>query len=297
MMAENPMAQVTVRGLEEVIATVGYMPAALIGALHEANFDFMSHHRKSVIGHNTAPDKRRFGRMIATRLHRYGATTRNPTRLDELQGESYAAPLRSDKFGGLDDKHLRALEEGGNVNSREAMAIPIAAGLQARAPGTRPTPLFAKALKAWHERRGGNRKFARGLQFDVVRTSTGQVLLVLELDARRGKNAVGARTQVMGVLKRRRRQRAMLGFYAQVDRIQPKHEAKYERIIEQASTAAGQAALERRTNAAVDGRRAFQQAFTKYLDANPGNNAGARKAGEIAAREARKLALAPRGKV
>ena len=273
---------VEIQGLQEVMATVGFIPSGLIGALAERNYDLVDHHRRTVLKTHDMPAGLRATRWLATRLHRYGATTPSPTTLDELQGESFAAG--QPEKGILDPKRIASLEDGGDVHTREQMAIPFGAGVQhiAGREGT-PTAAFTRAL----ERR----------EFDIIDTPRARGLLILELNARRGKHAIGQRTAIMGVLRRSRHQRKMIGFYQSWGDILPRHLPRYDQAVDMSLTAAGQAALEHRTQTRHAGRVAWKQEFERFLGAHPGNFRGAKQAAISAARAARSLNLSRGGKV
>ena len=264
------------------MATVGFIPSGLIGALAERNYDLVDHHRRTVLKTHEMPAGRRATRWLATRMHRYGALTQSPTSLDELQGESFAAS-QPDK-GIIDPDRIESLEEGGDVRTREQMAIPIGAGRQSvGGRESNATAAFVRAL----ERR----------EFDIIDTPRARGLLILELNARRGKNPLGQRTAIMGILRRHRHQRKMIGFYQAWDDIVPRHLPRYEKALEMALTAAGQAALEHRNEVKNAGRVAWKREFERYINANPGNFRGAKQAATSAARLAQSLKLSDRGKV
>lgn len=274
--------------LGEVLAAVGYIPAALVGALGEAVYDHMSHHRKSVIGsagsrfRNPARGKR----YVASRLFAYGRRRPTPTKIEDIQGESFMAALASPgktKTGRVfpaSRSQLLLLETGGVVNTRKPMAIPIGEGVNESGPFAgqwRPS-----ALKAIRERRT-----------DLVVRPGRPTLIVQELAATRRQGVqLGIRSQVIGVLSRRREQSPILGFFEQARKIEPKHLAKYDRVIDQAMTAAGRESLALRSRAVEAGRSAYLSEFDRLIKADPGNHKGARRAAEQAARLARRTALA-----
>jgi hypothetical protein len=283
----EPMLGIKIERLGEVLATVGYIPSALVGSLGEAIYDHMSHHRKSVIGAAglSFSNPARGRRFVASRLFAYGRRRPNPRRLSDLAGESFAAALASagkTKDGGrfpITKQQLELLERGGNQTTREAMAIPIGEGLNESGPYKgRFKPAAAKAIR---ERRT-----------DLVVRPGRPTLIVQELAAsRRGGVDLGVRSQVIGILSKKRAQAPVLGFFEQARRIESKHAAKYDRVIEQALTASGREALSERSKSLEIGAKAYRAEFAKLIGADPGNHAGARRAAEQAAREARRGAL------
>lgn len=288
----SQIARFRIERLEEVIATLGYIPSGLIGALSALNFDTVDHHRKHVIRHGSEKfsNPPRAKRMIASRLFRYGSRERLPAKLTDVEGEGFMASLDRDrpaKGGGefnMTRESIRALEFGGTISTSEPMAIPIGAGTVASGPFRgQPTARFRRALREG--------------EFGIVNTAGRTRLLVLELSRSRRKGVtLGARSQIMGILTRRRRQRPLLGFYRSWSQILPRHLPKYDDAIEMALTAAGRETLDKRNKAIEAGRTAFRSTFDQYLRANPQNKREARQTAERAARAARRQALAPKGR-
>lgn len=281
------MLGIKIDRLGEVAATLGYIPAGVIGALGEAVFDHVSHHRKSVIKHagTTYANPARGRRFVASRLFRYGRTRPDPSKIRHIQGESFAAALsspgrtRSGRIIPVDKQQLELLERGGTVNTRSPMAIPIGEGRNEAGPYKGQfKPAAAKAIR---ERRT-----------DLVVRPGKPTLIVQELAAsRRGGVQLGIRSRVIGVLSRRRQQRPMLGFFSSAKRIESKHLAKYDRVIEQALTSSGRAAIAERSKSLELGRKAYRAEFDRFISADPTNHRGARRAAETAAREARRGSL------
>lgn len=255
-----------------VVATLGGIPPAVAGAISEAHFDLLDHHRRSVIKNVQAkfPGRRSAAKYIATRLFRYGRKRANLEFIEDAQGESFGVS-RPDLFG---DDNLGNLEEGRQIDASGYMAVPIAAGLQQRAWGATKSGVFGKLQKDGKLR--------------VVYRKGRPALLVADHEARRGRNAVGERTAVYAVLLKERHQRALLGFYPAFDTVVPRHAEKYDRVIELALTEAGRQKLAQDNTARAAGREAFSlaraQAIAKGLSA-----ADARKVAADAAREARKV--------
>lgn len=248
--------------VNEVLATLGYVPAALIGALSFRNFDLTSHHRKSVLKYQKFPAGRRAQRMIAAGLHRYGRKRTAPEAISDVVGETFAAA----NSGVLAEDYFKHVEFGGVVRSKEYMAIPLAGGRRGSGPGDKATSLFRKlvAEKGFDIRPGG----------------------WLTYTTKDGKKSI-----LMGVLRRQRHQPAVLGFYDQFDKIMPKHLARYERDIGMALTEAGRASLGRRTTAASAAHLAWRSAYREAVAGNGGDRRGAKKVADAAYREAKKDAL------
>lgn len=281
-------AELRLERLEEVVATVGFVPAGLIGALGEQIYDHMAHHRQAVIKHSRGNfnSPSRAGRMIASRLFAYGRKRPNPTSLTELQGESFAAGLarpaagRGDVPFRLDARQLRLMETGGTVNTRDQMAIPILEGANEAGPYKgqwRPA--------AWRALQQG--------RTDVVQRPGRPPLLIEEAETvNRRRGVYGVRSRIIGVLVRRRQQRPVLGFYAQAGRILPRHLPRYDRVIDLAMTEAGRAALDLQHRAITAGSEAYAGTLDQYLTADPGNHRKARQVARQAAAAARRRALA-----
>lgn len=274
--------------LAEVVATVGYIPAGLIGALGERNYDLVRHHRLRIIkyGGDNFSNPARGRKFLASRLSGYGRKVPNPTTLEQLQGESFLSSRSQDGMAKrtgrpfpLDDASMKRLETGGTVNTSEQMAVPIGYGVQQTGPYKGlGTALFYRTLAA------------KG--FDIINTPAAKGLLVLQADARKKAGVEqGARTLIMGKLIRRRITRPRLGFFQQWASILPAHQAKYDAAIQKALTAAGRASLELRAKSLEAGRKAWEAEYKKLLTANPANHAGARRAAAEAARQARADAL------
>lgn len=247
----RPAVEVSVDA-SSVIATLGYFPAAMVRALHVRFIDLLSHHRRSVAKHHKFPAKRRAQRMLFARLSAVYATQRKPTDIDHLVGRSFSRPAREEPF----PQDIAAMwETGADVNASAPFVIPLGFGLTTGGlHGMTGFARGAKTSKLFNEvfRQGGAHT-DRELHF--VRTSSGRVLAVVETVAKRTtsrknrKTGVvtqtgGMRSQVVGVLARRRRQGPMIEFYGQFDRVLPKHQAKMDADLEMALTEAGRAKLE-----------------------------------------------------
>jgi hypothetical protein len=262
--------------LAEVVASVGLIPAALIGSIGMLNYDLVSHQRLKTLKDHGLPGGRQAQKMLATRLFGYGRKVKSPTRISELEGESFAAAVSGETFGG---EQLKDMETGRLVSSREPMAIPLGAASLRGGARSAAMARFRKQLK--------NRELVR----------VGKGLLVLRKTqeshmarASAGRAARGS-TRIVGVLLRGRTQRPMLGFYRAFDAILPTHMGKYEKAMEQSLTAAGREAMEGRNTVAEAMNAARIAVMRKYLAANPGNVPAARRAANRAAADVRRSAL------
>ena len=256
---------------------VGVVPACLIGALAVRNWDLVDHHRSSVIKHGKfkgrggrSPAKR----MIASRLFRYSAKVRNPTKINDLEGESFAAstgPASSGSDFALDADTFEAWEFGKTIRSDDPMAIPFVGNTQ-------------KQRDKFH------RLLASG-EVSVVNTAKVRGLLVHSVNAD-GSTRAKQRSVPIGFLRSQRRQPPILGFYDQFARILPAHQKKYDQALCQALTVAGR----RRLRASNAGRAAKDAELRRYLNAHPGKFVEARKAAKEAEKLARSSMLSKRGR-
>lgn len=238
--------QIQVNGIYDVIATVGFVPSAIVGVLSIRFFDLMDHHRKAVA--NNARDTwaagRRAQRFVFAYSSRYGSMNNGkPRSFRELVGESFLVGPASSP-----GRFWEIFEEGGQMVGSGPMTVPIGP------PGSQT--LGYKTLFAGRTRR----EFARygaayGLgaeaatrvaertraRFDIVNRGSARGLLVETVGA---SGSEGIQTLIRGVLRRAVRRRPILKFRDSFDRIWPKHSAKIDRVLERALTKAGQAGAE-----------------------------------------------------
>lgn len=255
----------------EVVQMLGGMPDVVAAALSVAMFDFVNHHRRSVLKNHKLPSKTRGRRMLASTLHRYSKRGTDRAKPMEMLAESFGA-AQTEKF-------LTHLEEGGRITSSDWMAIPIMGGTR-EVGGERMT-------------HANFRKFLTSGKLQAIRSSKGDILLVQHQKARKVKGEMrGERTNIMGVLKKSRTQRALLGFDAAFDSIQAKQLAKFDRILDQAITEAGRMELARSMEASRAGTRAYYEEQTRMLGTNGGQmTAAVRRAAHAAAKAAEKASL------
>lgn len=235
--------------IAEAVATLGYLPPALLGALQIRFFDLMDHHRKSVAKHagQTWPAKARARKFIFAYSSRYGSLKREPTELADLVGESFLFSPRGASGGG-GGTFWEAYERGGTISAGKGMLIPFEAGAGPLGASnllrTRLVKSFARAgLDA-----GGVGGYLGGGRFDIINTPRVKGLLIAELE-RRG--SAGVRSIALGVIRKTRRQRPILRFHQTFDAIWPAHSAKFDKAVDQAMTVAGQQALAERTREAA----------------------------------------------
>lgn len=252
----------------QVMATLGYLPAALIGVIVEENWDLINHHRSSVLKHHRFPARRASQNLIAASTQGYGRRRPNPRSLSDAQGEIFMGDVPApDKFG---VGFWRTMEFGRAISARRPMAVSFAAINAVGAARTRIQQQFRDALTA--------RRFA------VTRGG----LLVL----RKGRLSGQRRGEIIGKLIRRRTQGRLLGFYEQFDRIVPAHLSRYDEFMDLALTESGRESL-----ALYPGwvhsytKRVFEAQMKKFLDKNPGKDEDARRVANKAAKVARRRAL------
>lgn len=260
----------------EVEATIGYLPAAVAGALSEALYNMHDHHKRRVLKGHRLPGGLAATRFLASRFFIRGRRTRDvPVRIADAEGESFMAAASGETFG---PSALRQLEEGGDIASGALMAVPVDEGRVGVANrGSRTSANFRRLLSQ------------RRLRIIPARRGGKAVALLVNITKeRRVKGELRrSRPQLVGVLVRRRRQGRMLGFHAAFDSVAPRHLARLERVLTLGMTAAGRIALEREGAEAAGARSAARTARAAHLAGNPADFAGARKAAVAAARLAR----------
>lgn len=254
--------QTQTRGLGEVLATVSLLPSAVQASFRERLYDALSHHRLSVLKHHQLPGGRRAQRMIASRTYRYT----KPGEGAAVMGEGFAAAETGSTFG---PAALLQLERGGDIAAGEGMIVPVGAGRR----------LAQRDRAAWE-------RLLRG-DVDLVRAPSGRMLLVRHTLGKHSDGTGGVKETIYGVMTRRRRQPAQLGFYRQWESVEARHVAKMDADLGRAVTAAGQAALvERAAESRVLGA-AYVDGLRRYLAVNPGKLREARAAGALARKAAR----------
>lgn len=256
----------------EVVQMLGGMPDVVAFALQEALFDAVNHHRRSVLQHHKMPSKKRGREMLAATLHRYSKRGADRSKPMEMSAESFGA-AETPQF-------LLNLERGGQIAASEWMAIPFMGGLRTLKSGERVT-------------RANFKKFLTSGKLRAVRSGRGEILLVHHVKARTVKGELrGGRATIMGILKKSRKQRPLAGFAEQWNRIQPKHLAKFDKILDQAITEAGRMKLARSMEASRAGTRAYYDEQARMLAQAGGQmTPEVRKAANAAAKAARAAAL------
>lgn len=259
--------------IEEVLATVGYMPSALVGALAARNRDFVDHHKRKTLKtlRFVAGDRAR--RMVASRMFGFGSK-RDPETLGDVQGESFFAS--KSEVGQLTVESIRAFEDGATIGTQAPMAVPIGRG--------RPFKGVFQNRAIWTGKDGESKLNAR--DFDFVRGKSGQVFIVdaRERSIRRAAKGGESGLLIVGVLVRRRQQAKRLGFFAAAAAITPEHQRRMESDVDKAMTEAGRASLEARTALLSSKREAWTRTYRVFLDANPRKFAKARAVANAARR-------------
>ncbi|MFZ2875473.1 MAG: hypothetical protein WAZ94_13450 [Phycisphaerales bacterium] len=253
--------------LGEVLASLGTLPPALAGAMAYRFFDLTNNHRRKVIKQAGAdfPSGAGARKMLGAGLHAYGRKRPNPTKLADVQGESFAA------FGDsshLSDGFFVDLERGATIDATGWMAVPLVGHLRG---GAR-----AAAVKRFNQLLTAH---------ELAATKSGYMV---RRNASRGSRT---RTSLLGVLVRRRHQRKLLQFFRSWDEIVPKHAARFDRDIEAGLTAAGQARLTARNRVQQMSGAAYSAAYKEFLAMNAGKHAEARKVAKVAAALARREVL------
>jgi hypothetical protein len=249
----------------ETVATLGFVPAIMPAVIAERNFDALDHHKRGVIKDARSwPGGRGAQKFVAARLFRYGRTTGAawPTTLSEARGEGFAVEGRQGIIEGL--------ETGGVRRGIGVMAIPF------------DTPYV-------------DRKYGRGdweealarREFEII---PGRGLLVETVPGRKGGK--GLRTEIVGTLKRSVKVRALLGFFKRWETNLPKVLAKYEADLGLMLDAAGREAAKERIVRDEILRRVGPDVYRQYIDANPRDHAGARRATRRAVGQVRRHLLA-----
>jgi hypothetical protein len=251
----------------EVLGMVATMPAAVQGAMSIGLLDVLSHHRLSVIkAAGLWPGKRRAQAMIASRLHRY-------TRQDEndagVSGQAFAAAQKGETFGG---SAFKRFEEGAAVSSSDPFVVPIGAG----------RAMVESGIKG---RRQQFRDLIGSDRVHLIRSASGKVLVVRTLKGR-GRRQKGLRSELLGVLSRRRFEPPRLKYRQTFDEVVAKDLPKLEKVVELGTTVAGRQRLRRADALRAVGQAAYTREFRNYLTSNPRKFVEARRA----ALEAKRLA-------
>jgi hypothetical protein len=249
-----PFVSISAR-VDEVTRTLGFLPPALVGAFRAGLYDMLDHHRRTVLKH-VASDfvaGTRAQRMIASRMFGYAKINPNPTTFGDLAAEAFVAS-REGEGAPIGFDELARFETGGQVSSREAMAIPVGAGLPRKSGPFQNVPLWQQAaVKA----KGGLKQFT----FVTVK---GKTFIIDDRDStikRRRKAGEAETSPIVGVLRRGRYQPKKLRFYASADAIRDRHAAKFDRLVSKAITEAGLLELETRNKAGAAAFKAGRQAF------------------------------------
>lgn len=207
-----------------VLATLGYMPAGVLGALMACHANLLDNHRRSVISnaHKTWPGRTQAGRFVAATTRFFPAKRRNPEAVEELEGQSFA-------FSDV-PKIMGNLQTGGTIRSTKGpMFIPFAGDMESRAEGTRAlhrdVPLGIRSLAGFR-----NSISTSGVVWQDTAIGRGERAIIVPV--------------AIGVVRMQRKQRPLLKFFQKFDEILPKHLKAYDRVFDLALTEAGRAKLE-----------------------------------------------------
>ena len=206
--------------VKDVVATLGYVPVALVATMQQRMFDLSAHHRLSTLKNIRTPRRiggQRFLARVYTRYHngpRLGvADNRKP-----LEGLNAARLMRRLPAGATvrhgmfvhtreSDRLFELLERGGVADAGSGFFA-----IRLRRPGT--NRFHEPDLERF------NAKLRRRV-YDVTRRG-----LLVETLGHRG--AQGVRSRVVGVLRRRRSQAPMLGYNRQFDSVLPRQRARLD---------------------------------------------------------------------
>lgn len=260
--------------LIDVLATLGYIPSALIGAMVYRIFDLLDHHRRLTLKYVALefPAGRRAQRGIAGTIHRYSNI--KASELSQVYGEGFAASRRAL----FEDQVLSNLQYGADISARARMAIPF-------------LPMFQGK-----ERDAKAARFKKLLGMGLLNMNR-QGLFFEDQDAMKVKPGEYT-TDPVGKFTQRRRQTKLLRYFELFDQAVEKAMPVFERDIDRAMTEAGRAALEEAQAKRISIRRAHGraakaggQAFTRYLAMNPGKYAAARRVANATKRAVRQELL------
>ncbi|MBY0261987.1 MAG: hypothetical protein K2Q20_06565 [Phycisphaerales bacterium] len=268
--------------VSEVMATLGVLPSAMLGSLWFRNVDLLSHHRRAVIknAQTTWPaGNSGFGggkgprKFVAALTRWYPGRIKNPTRLEQVAGEAFA-------FG--EDARMATLEFGGKISSREPMLIPFAAVKGQTVSAARRKEVVAML------RRG------------VLNLNPKTGLLYADYAATR---TMGARSVPVGVLRRSRVQRPILGFFRQFDLLWARHSPLYDQVIENALQGVEVAIKDMKLlsekydrrgprGGRTDVRREVDRLVNRIVDGTRPGTASAARAAKLASKVAARVSLA-----
>ncbi len=217
-----------------VVAAIGYLPAAALGALRLQMLDLVDHHR-SAVGKQVGadfPGRRRAQKMFFALSARYGAKPGQAKSIDDLYGRSFAVQPSAIGASGsrVSQRFWDLLQQGGRVTASAPFFIPFKSG-------------------------GGAGSFDVQFRGDGPFTIARNGLVFLKSPGSRTSRAAGsavllgasggpvARGVAIGVIRRSRQSRKLLRFFEIFDSILPKHDANMDRAMEDALTAAGRVRL------------------------------------------------------
>lgn len=253
------------------LAIVDAMGPALAGAVDTWMYDLVSHHRMSVAKHTKLGSRISRGGhggkyWFLSRSFRYANAVydRGPMPISKMRAESFVASESGERFG---EDRFRQVEYGGTFTSAEPMVVPI---------GKYRAGEYRKQLMQWLKE--------QSLQI----TKSG---FLIRGKWRRSKTrSTNVATEVVGMLRKTRRERPVLGFHSQWESVFARKSADLDKVA-QAAIVGDERAVSRfvtkwQRNSYIDMARS--RARSQYAAANPNDkkNAGINRAGRAAAREA-----------
>jgi hypothetical protein len=247
------------------LSLVKYMPAAMQGAMRSLVYDVLSNHRLRVIKRSAAnfPSKGQAQKYVASRLYRY-------TKLDEQNGS--IASITGEGFGadvGEDPGNVLAnLEQGASITTGESMAIPITVAGVSRAAAK-------KRLMEAIENRSAS-LVDRVVQV-IPRPGRWPLLAIVRAD----------RVIPVAVLVKRREQAPRLRYYPAWDETIAKRAKDFDAAVDAAATVAGQERFVEKQMKSRDVGFTQKEAYKLALEADPKNNAKARRIAAAAAKRVR----------
>lgn len=220
--AETAAVEFRIRGLEEVVNTIGYIPAVLTAFIANVNFEALDRHRRAILKYNRFPAKRKAQQALAASLHRYGRKFPDPVELSDATGEGFFA---GGYLGDLGPDYGKALEYGADITADTPFIVPVGAG---RTVGGATNKTLARMLKE--------------KKLSAILRKGKHPLLVRMVEGKR------ARWTIYGILTFKRRQRPMLDFFKNWNDTEARFGPEYDKAIAMALTESGRQAMRQRTS-------------------------------------------------
>lgn len=213
-------------GFRAVAAALGSVPPVVGAVLKMRLFDIVTHHRRSVLKHQTFPGGRSGQKFLAATMKRYSRSeAERGARSVGATAESFTHSRWPGFFG--------QVERGGTVRSARKMLVPFMATLRPGAHGgVVATSRIANPWDpAWWE---ANRE-------RIFITKRGVVVLHMG----RGTSGDPSRSRPVALLRRSRRQRPILGFFSRWDAVLPRAVAAIDADFERLLSDQGRAQVEK----------------------------------------------------